>query len=178
MSHAQLRRYVLSGPGRAGRPGDDGSLLSAIAASILGGGGGLGFGVAPLTLLDPLGGGARLGVDVPLWGGGGARGRRAPAAPPPPSHDFRVELVPEHGRHPGCAACHHPISDRVRIGLRPQGAQGRRGAAQWQWHHLQCLSAAHWREARVSGVANLRGIPPPEQSLVRQHLSLAPTGAL
>ena len=62
--------------------------------------------------------------------------------------------------------------------MRPQGqGYGRRGPAQregsWRWHHLDCLPAVYWREARVNGISNLRGIPAPEQSLVRQRLHLS-----
>ncbi|EFN52889.1 hypothetical protein CHLNCDRAFT_138418 [Chlorella variabilis] len=120
----QLTAPWRNSDGRGGRLGDGSGLLSAIAASIMGGGGGLGFGAAPLTLLDPLGG-----------GGGG--------------HAF---------------------------GMEGQG-YGRRGPAQregsWRWHHLDCLPAVYWREARVNGISNLRGIPAPEQSLVRQRLHLS-----
>lgn len=186
----QLTAPWRNSDGRGGRLGDGSGLLSAIAASIMGGGGGLGFGAAPLTLLDPLGGGGgghAFGMEVPPWGGGGTRGRRTPAIVPrhapaaaalPLAHEFRVDVSATNSTQ-RCSACNHGIGEfTTRIGMRPQGqGYGRRGPAQregsWRWHHLDCLPAVYWREARVNGISNLRGIPAPEQSLVRQRLHLS-----
>lgn len=157
--------------GQGEDPSAEGGLFSAIAASILGGAGGLGFGPGQLLV----GGGP--GMEVPPWGGGGARGRRGPAVVPrhsagaeaPPPTEFRAELA--QAACP-CAACGQMVGHRTtRIGMRPRS---RRGQPSWRWHHLGCVTAQQWREARGLGVGNLRNIPAAEQSRVRQYMSLAP----
>jgi hypothetical protein len=170
------------GPLAAGaRPGHDAGLLSAIAASMLGGGG-LGFGAVPFSLMGPPGG---AGAEMPPWGGGGARGRRSPAvvarhppAPPPPPRlpqEFRVEFAAGPTNAHRCCGCGNMLGENLtRIGTRVQGQGGGRRGGSWRWHHLDCLPPGHWREARTTGIANLPSIPAPEQSRVRQHLSLVP----
>lgn len=177
------------GGGGRGGPGAGSGILSALAASILGGGGMGMFGADP----GVMGGDAMMlmnafhpaGAEVPGWGGGGARMRRMPAVVPPPQravaaappqHEFRVELSPEHSTA-RCAGCSEAIGElTTRVGMRAQ-AQSRQEAGRnpiWRWYHLNCLHPAHWHEARLRGVTNMRSIPAAEQARVRQHLQLAP----
>ncbi|KAL4853400.1 Dynamin-related protein 5A [Chlorella vulgaris] len=156
----------------------NGGILSAIAASLLGAGGGMGFG-APGLLLDGVVGGGHVGhmEAPPSWGGARERARRAPAVvprhapaaalPAAAPHEFRVELSPA---AQVCVTCFQIIGGyTAHIGTRVLNSSRRAG---WQWHHLACLPAPLWREARQRGIQNMHGIPPPDQSRVRQHMHL------
>lgn len=170
-AHVPISSPFVCPSGRGEDASAQSGLLSAIAASILGGGGGLGFGPGPLF------GGP--GMEVPPWGGGGTRGRRGAAVVPrhpagagaPQRTEFRAELAQAAC---SCAACGQLVGElTARIGMRPQ-PQTRRSQPPWRWHHVQCVTAQQWREARTVGIGNLRGIPAAEQSRVRQYMSLAP----
>lgn len=166
---------------RHGGGGGGGADLYGLAAAILGGGGPLAALGAPLFL----GGGPGYGEPhdllpgiplggLPGGGGGNRRGaaaprRAAPAPPIPPRHDFRVEVSPQLSTA-RCATCGNAIGEHTtRIGMRQAGAT-RRGGGGYQWHHLACLPAAHFREAAERGVEGLRSIPARDQAYVRERM--------
>lgn len=159
--------------------GGNGADLFGLAAAILGGGGPLATLGAPFFM----GGGPGYGGNpheqmyagvVPGFGGGNRRGAAAPrrAAPPlpvPPQHDFRVEVSPQLSTA-RCVTCGDAIGEHTtRIGMRQAGAS-RRGGRGYQWHHLACLPAAHYREAAERGVDGFRGIPARDQAFVRERM--------
>ena len=110
---------------------------------------------------------------------GGYVGRRraanpTPAAPrivnAPLQNDYRVELTPELSTS-RCAVCGMAIQElTTRIGMRPTPQTRHDATRGWRWHHLNCLPAAQWHEARVRGVSNMRQIPPADQARVREHM--------
>ncbi|KAL4440149.1 hypothetical protein ABPG75_003150 [Micractinium tetrahymenae] len=159
-----------SGSGRGS--GGGGADIYGLAAAILGGGGPLAALGAPFFI----GGGPELLYGGAPGGGGGGGNRRGAAAPrrapPPPQaplrHDFRVEVSPQLSTA-RCATCGSAIGEHVtRIGMRQAGAARRGGG--YQWHHLVCLPAAHYREAAERGVEGLRGVPARDQAFVRERM--------
>jgi hypothetical protein len=105
---------------------------------------------------------------APAWHAAGAAATRRGAAvqppPPPPRNEYRVEVSGQHSTT-RCAACNQAIDElTTRLGVRQENQRS------WRWHHIDCLPAAHWRDARGRGVSNLRNVPPAAQALVRQHL--------
>lgn len=147
-------------------------MLAALAASILGGGGLGGYGASDQLYLNPYDPYAGAALDA-----GGTRGRqrqrRVPQVVPPRSaaspvqNEYRVEVSGQ-GATARCSGCNAAVGElTTRIGMR---VQAQRNPGPWRWYHLACLPSAYWHEARLRGVANLRGIPPAEQARVREHL--------
>lgn len=136
-----------------------------MAANILGGGGLGGGGPADPLMAMYLATGPVGAVAV---GGGGGRRQRPPRVVAPPPNEYRVEVSSPQSTA-RCCACSAAIGGlATRVGVRPQGG------GHWRWHHLDCLPAQQWQEARArpGGVQGLRGIPPREQARVRAHLRL------
>jgi hypothetical protein len=123
-------------------------------------------------------GGAHLFPHFAAAAGGGGGGAPRRAAPlhhlPPPVNEYRCELAPARGALPPCAACAGPMEHHaLRIGVRRAAfTRQEQATTPFSWHHLPCLPAGHWAEARTRGVANLGGIPPADQSRVRARLRL------
>lgn len=67
-----------------------------------------------------------------------------------------------------CEGCSARFAERtVRVGQRQQG---QRPPPAWRWYHTDCMPAAYWHEARMRGIANLRGVPPADQARIRERL--------